>query len=216
MPKSKREKVVHLTRTQKHVRDRKEKLVSAIHTSFEEFNSVYVFEYGNLRTQYLKDIRSIWNSSRFFLGKNKVMQRALGKSKTDETRKGTFSLVQHLEGQRGLLFTNQTEEEVSKYFRDYSSVDFARAGAKATDDFILRAGPIEGPSSMEIQFRNLGLPTELKDGVIMLREDIKVCSTGDVLTVEQARILKHFDVKMETFRLKLICKWEKGEFKVFH
>jgi mRNA turnover protein 4 len=51
---------------------------------------------------------------RFFFGKNKVMAFALGKSIEDEYKDNLHKLSDRLYGQCGLLFTNQTKDEVIK------------------------------------------------------------------------------------------------------
>lgn len=63
------------------------------------------------------------------------------------------------------------------------------------------------PHSMEPGFRKLGLPTELKNGVIHLREDFVVCKEGQTLTPERADILKHFGHKLAEFRLEIMGHW---------
>ncbi len=50
--------------------------------------------------------------------------------------------------------------------------------------------PLQFGHAMEPQLRAIGLPTALKKGVIHLIKDHVVCTEGDKLTSEQARILK--------------------------
>jgi mRNA turnover protein 4 len=45
------------------------------------------------------------------------------------------------------------------------------------------------PHNMEPQLRQLGMPTQLVNGVVMLRSDHVICREGDVLTPEQAQLL---------------------------
>ena len=49
---------------------------------------------------------------RFFFGKNRVMQLALGRTEEEEYRENLHKLTRHVQGQTGLLFTNATEKEV--------------------------------------------------------------------------------------------------------
>jgi mRNA turnover protein 4 len=61
--------------------------VNAIRDAAENYNSVYVFSFENMRNQKLKEFREqLQKSSRFFLGSNKVMQVALGRSPSDEIK----------------------------------------------------------------------------------------------------------------------------------
>ena len=78
-----------------------------------------------------------------------------------------------LRNQRGLLFTSQTLEEVTKYFEDHSESDYLRSGGIAEETVELDAGPLEQFShAIEPQLRQLGMPTELKKGVIKLMQVI--------------------------------------------
>ncbi|MBZ3875614.1 mRNA turnover protein 4-like protein [Sciurus carolinensis] len=51
------------------------------------------------------------------------------------------------------------------------------------------------------QLRQLGLPTALKRSVVTLLSDYKVCKEGDVLTLEQACVLKLFEYEMAEFKV---------------
>ncbi|KAA0707519.1 mRNA turnover protein 4 -like protein [Triplophysa tibetana] len=170
----------------------------------------------NMRNNKLKDVRTAWKHSRFFLGKNKVMMIALGKGPTDEYKDNLHKLSRFLRGEVGVLFTNKTKEEVKEYFSNFKEVDYARAGNQATMAVTLDEGPLEQfPHSMEPQLRQLGLPTALKKGVVTLIKDFEVCKDGDTLTPEQARILKFFGIEMAEFKLSIKCMWnsETGDFE---
>ncbi|XP_075028701.1 mRNA turnover protein 4 homolog isoform X2 [Calonectris borealis] len=121
-----------------------------------------------------------------------------------------------LRGEVGLLFTNRSRDEVDEWFSKFKEVDFARAGNKATYAVNLDTGPLEQfPHSMEPQLRQLGLPTALKKGVVTLLSDYEVCKEGDVLTPEQARVLKLFGYEMAEFKVTIKFLWnsETGEFQ---
>ncbi|CAH2318377.1 mRNA turnover 4 homolog [Pelobates cultripes] len=171
-----------------------------------------------MRNNKLKDVRNAWKHSRLFFGKNKVMMVALGKGPCDEYKDNLHKLSKCLKGEVGVLFTNRTAQEVKEWFDQFKETDFSRAGNKATHDVVLDVGPLEQfPHSMEPQLRQLGLPTALKKGVITLLSDYEVCKEGDVLTPEQARILKLFGYQMAEFKVTLKAKWiaETGEFQRF-
>ncbi|XP_014246625.1 mRNA turnover protein 4 homolog [Cimex lectularius] len=211
MPKSKRDKKVSLTKTTKKGLQAKHSLVEQIRKSVEQYKNIFVFSVENMRNGKLKNLRGDWNDSRFFFGKNKVMTLGLGRKKEDEVEDNLHKLSAKLKGQCGLLFTNRSNDDVTKFFDTYLEKDYARSGFVATETVVVPEGPLpEFPHSMEPQLRQLGLPTSLKKGVVTLLTDHKVCNEGDVLTPEQARILKLLDNRMAQFKISLICMWSKG------
>ena len=52
--------------------------------------------------------------NRFFLGKNRVIAIALGKSKEDESSENIHEISKRLKGQCGILFTDKPKKEVLK------------------------------------------------------------------------------------------------------
>ncbi|XP_069466497.1 mRNA turnover protein 4 homolog [Ambystoma mexicanum] len=216
MPKSRRDKKVSLTKTTKKGLEVKQTLIEELRKCVDTYKYLFVLSIENMRNNKLKDVRNAWKHSRIFFGKNKVMMVALGRAPTDEYKDNLHKMSKCLRGEVGLLFTNRTKEEVNEWFTQFKEADFARAGNKATFDVTLDEGPLEQfPHSMEPQLRQLGLPTALKKGVITLLSDYDVCKEGDVLSPEQARILKLLGYEMAEFSVRIKSMWssENGEFQ---
>lgn len=208
MPKSKRDKKISLTKTAKKGLQSKQKLIEELWKCVDTYRNLFIFSVANMRNNKLKDIRTAWKHSRFFFGKNKVMAIALGKRETDEYKDNLHKVSKYLRGEVGVLFTNKTKDEVQEYFDHFKEMDFARSGNLAQMDTTLNEGPLEQfPHSMEPQLRQLGLPTALKKGVVTLLKEHAVCKEGDVLTPEQARILKLFGIEMAEFKVQIKCMW---------
>ncbi|XP_074608018.1 mRNA turnover protein 4 homolog [Acropora palmata] len=208
MPKSKRSKVLSLTKTKKKGLELKTGLVKEIQECVDNYTFVYLFSVENMRNSKLKEVRDEWKRSRFFFGKNKVMMIALGKNKEAEYKDNLHKISNKLKGQCGLMFTNQAKDDVIRWFKDYSELDYARAGNEATCDVKIDAGPLEEfQHSMEPQLRQLGLNTALKRGIINLQTDFQICKEGDTLTPEQARLLKLFGNPLAEFHITLLCLW---------
>ena len=117
------------------------------------------------------------------------MQVALGRTQEEEYRDNLCKLGENLGGNCALFFTNRSKEEVLGFFREYKSLDYARAGFKATESFVIPKGEMPFAHSMMEEFKKLRLPVEIKNGKIHMREDYTVCKAGKVLTPEQCRIL---------------------------
>ncbi|KAK3834246.1 MAG: ribosomal protein L10-domain-containing protein [Linnemannia elongata] len=215
MAKSKRNKIVPLTQTDKKGRAGKDALYEQIRESAELYKYIWIFSVENMRNTYLKTVRSEWKTSRFFFGRTKVMAKALGTSPEDEHKDNLHKLSEQLVGHVGLLFTNTEPEEVREFFANYTESDFARSGIKATSTFVVPAGPVYRgeevfPHNMEPQLRSLGMPTVLNNGIVTLTNEYRVCKEGQTLTPEQAQLLKLFHVQMAEFHVTLKSYYHEG------
>ena len=97
MPKSKRDRVVALTVVKKKDRAWKESLVRSIRDCISAYPSVFVFRCENMRNDAFKGLREdLSETSRFFVGGNKLMRAAFGKSEEEEVEKGAAAFVRHI------------------------------------------------------------------------------------------------------------------------
>ncbi|KMZ59837.1 mRNA turnover protein 4 [Zostera marina] len=217
MPKSKRNNIVTLSKTKKKGREHKEQVVNGIRQALDEYSSVYVFSFENMRNSKFKEFREkLKSSSRLFLGSNNVMKVALGRSHSDEAKPGIHKLSKILGGHSGLFFTNLATSDVRRLFDEYEELDFARTGTAATEKVELMEGPLEQfTHEMEPFLRKQGIPVRLNKGVIELVSDFVVCKEGEPLSPESARILRLLGMKMASFRLHLLCRWSPDEFEVY-
>ncbi|KAK9239293.1 ribosomal protein L10-domain-containing protein [Lipomyces kononenkoae] len=224
MPKSKRSKLVTLTKTQKKGREGKELLFDQIREALELYKYVWVFDVANMRNSFLKDVRRDWNGSRLLFGRTKVMAKALGLTKEDEVKENMSKLSKYVKGAVGLLLTNEDPDTVVTYFAEFAKSDFPRAGQIASVSFTIPSGIIYSrggqisaeddlplPHSLESTLRvQLGVPTSLRNGKIMIDNDFEVCKEGSVLDAKQTRLLKLFGVACAEFRVRLVAYWGDG------
>ncbi|KAL0481282.1 mRNA turnover protein [Acrasis kona] len=215
MPKSKREKIVSLTKTKKRgTLEHKKELIEEIKEAVEEFSSLILFDLSDSRSTHIRELRTHFNDCRIFMSKNKVMIRALGKSPEDECGENLHIVSSHIVDLCGLLFTNRPKDEIVKALNDFKITDFARSGEKCTETVVIPAGIVpEMPHSLEERLLSLNLPIEVKDGGINFRYEHVVAKKGDTLTPEQAKILKHFSKQLSEFHVNLKCYWSKGDFQ---
>lgn len=220
MPKSKRAKVVHLTQVDKKTKEERKQQFDNIREACDTYTSIYVFGVANMRNTYLKNVRAHFADSRLFFGKTKVMAKALGQSASEEYQPGLAELSKYLSGNVGLLFTNRESADVLGYFENLSEMDFARAGVKATREFVVPAGvvytrggevavedDVPMPHSLEVTVRKWGMPTKLHQGKVMLDSDYTVCREGQTLNSHQTALLKLFGVAMAEFKIEIKAYW---------
>lgn len=67
MPKSKRQKVVHLTKVDKKGKELSLKTFANVRECLDQYQYCFVFAVENMRNTYLKDVRNDLNDSRYVL-----------------------------------------------------------------------------------------------------------------------------------------------------
>lgn len=234
-----------LSKTEKKTREDKEKIFQDIQQEVDKYRYVWVFSVSNMRNTFLKDVRQDWTGSRILFGRTKVMAKALGTSPEEAYLPNLDKLAgpqyNYMKGGRpeaplkstenvevGLLLTNETPETVREYFDSFVKKDFARAGIISPVSFVVPEGivystggqlPAEDdvplPHSMEATLRQLGMPTRLKAGKIIIDQPYEVCSEGKPLNSNQTRLLKTFGLAVADFRMNLLAYYDKEVENVF-
>merc|ERR1712212_1102413 len=219
MPKSRRDRTIALTRTsKKHGLEYKEKTIENVRSLVDSYERCFVYSLDNARNNHLKMLRSEFKTdSRFYQGKNKLTQIALGKSNENEYKDGLHQVSEKLIGEVGLLFTNRDAQTVIDYFNKFNRAAFARANDLSTVTVLIKAGPLPQFShAIEAHLRErLKFPTMLRDGVVELLQDVFLAKDNVRITADQSRLLKLFGCAISDFNVKLISRWEAktGEFE---
>ena len=223
MPKSKRLQRIAISKSSKKLKgnrglELKQQLVKKIRSRLDNCSNLFVIRLYNERTDKLQAVRSHFppsESSYFFFGKNRVMQLALGRTPATEYHPSLAKISPFLVGKMGLMLTNRSPQEVLEYFNQLKMEDYARAGNRVQQDVKIDEGPLDGfQHTMEPLLRSLGLTTTLKKGVVHLLKPFTICSTGDVLTPEQAKLLKLFQHPLAQFQIKVKAHWNKNSEQV--
>ena len=58
-----------------------------------------------------------------------------------------------------------------------------------------------------------GMTTSLNKGVIILEKEYTLCTAGQPITPENAKLLKLFDMKLADFQVVLKAVWHDGTFE---
>mmetsp|Transcript_6931 Transcript_6931/g.7920 ORF Transcript_6931/g.7920 Transcript_6931/m.7920 type:complete len:250 (+) Transcript_6931:203-952(+) len=208
MPKSRRNKQVSLTKVKKGGKERKGTLIENVRDSVDEFPHLYVLRFKNMKNVAFKKLRDeIQDSTRFFLGSNKVMQVALGRDETDALRENLNKVSDRLAGNAGLCFTKLPRAELQNKFAMHEDFDYARPGQVATETVQFEAGPVHGHTgaplahTLEPTCRANGMPTRLNHGTVELLVNHEVCKEGDLLSPKACALLRLFDIKMAQFEI---------------
>mmetsp|Transcript_18892 Transcript_18892/g.75889 ORF Transcript_18892/g.75889 Transcript_18892/m.75889 type:complete len:221 (-) Transcript_18892:174-836(-) len=214
MPRSKRDRRVTLAKAGKHVltRDVKSRIVDEIRGAVDRYGNAYVLEIENSRNELLNNARSVFKDSKFYFGRNQICKVALGVDTSSEYADGISEIGKHLSGQTCLLFTDRDFEKVKSDLQSCETTTFARSGFVSSEEVVIEKGKLEEfKVSQEAHLRELGLPVSIVRGDVVLLADYKVCSEGETLTPEKAKLLEHRGIEMAVFKLTPICCWKKDE-----
>lgn len=213
---------VALTQTEKRgTREHKSQYIEQVRRAIDAHSGLFLFHFENMRSSKFKSVRLFFrDDARIFLGKNKLLQIALGRSEEEEYQENLHQIGKRIKGGSvGLLLTSLPRGEVESYFAKWEEPDFARAGMVAPEEIIVTNDMLLGfPVSMMEQFRKLGMPIEIKNGKIHLtaRDEWRLCKMGEMLSAEKCRLLVHFDKKLAKFKVQLGAYWSNGEFELLH
>ena len=217
-------RTVALTQTDKRAtRDHKSKYIQEVRDAIDAHEHIFLFSYENMRSNKFKNVRLHFRNenSRMFLGKNKLLQIALGRTAEEEYADNLQHMAKRIHGGSvGLLFTSQSPQQVEEYFAQLAEPDFARAGAMAEREVtITNADLTSFPVSMMEQFRKAGMPVEIQVGKIILRDGLeswRICKEGQTLSADQCKLLVHFGKQLATFKVELVCRWTNGDLEEYN
>ena len=210
---SKRTQQVSLTKVKPKGKDLKTKLHQQLSAYIELYPTIFVFSYYNFKTNPLQKLRESFTTSKFLLGKSKVLQSALSQHKD---MPNIEKINKHLKGYCGLLFTKESIESIIEYFYTWRETVCLLSGQNATETIVIPKGVgtfDRFSNTIEPYLRTLGLPTRVHEGKIEMLTDFSVCNAGEVVNVEKAKILRLLNVEQGEMKIELKAVWSAGEFK---
>lgn len=110
MPKSKRNKIVHLTKVKKKGKDHVEELKKQIEEYVTKFRLVYLFDFDQTKSDLIMKMRLRFKGiGRVFAGRNSAVVQTL-QTIGKRTNTNFDDLIEQVNGHRGLLFTDMENE----------------------------------------------------------------------------------------------------------
>ena len=204
--------MIHTSKVKKSNKSAKSEQIESVRDCIAEMRYAYVVTVSNERNNIIKSVRDNLKPGKMFYSKNKLVQVALGFEPESGCADGIHKLTVHLVGHTGLIVTSLGKSDLESLLSAHEEPEFARAGGVATQTVELPEGfdaLASFPHSMETQVRKLGMPTLLHDGKIRLLAKYVVCHEGDVLTANQAQLLKLLNIQMAKFEIVLKAVWDK-------
>lgn len=210
---SKRAQQVSLTKVKPKGKDLKSKLHQQLAAYLELYPTAIAFSYNNFKTHPLQKLRDSFTTSKFLLGKSKVLQSAISQHKDLANLDG---LKKHLKGYAGLLFTKEDPAGMIDFFLTWRESVGLLPGQCSTENVLISKGVgtfDRFANTIEPYLRTLGLPTRVHEGKIEMLADFVVCTAGEVVNVEKAKILRLLNIQQGEMRIELKAVWNNGELK---
>lgn len=206
MVKSKRVKKVLLTKDLKKKRKDKSEVIEKVHEYIGKFKFVYVVKLKNQRNSALKHLRVMLEPGKLLIGKNKLLQVALGADSNSESAKNAHKVSSFLHGERGLIFTDLTPSELNKVLEESSTMELGREGSLSDVTCVVEPNTElesmykSAESHIRRQFPQLKpTPLGLDQGKVV------ICEEGNPLNRYQYLLLKHLDIPCVRFEVKPIA-----------
>ena len=108
--------------------------------------------------------------------------------------------------------TSEPRSAIEAVLLEVRAPEFAVAGFQPTSTLLLERGVIDFPVSMQGALKRLELPVEVQDSQLILTDSYLAHSDKRPLSVEQAKLLTHLDIKLDVFQPRLVCGWVDGTF----
>jgi len=211
MPKSKRQSVVTLNKTKRKVKANKSVHMDKIEKHLKKYKTCFVFQYKNMTTAPLKELQEKIQDSKFCFAKRRLMQIPFGKP-DDEPYTNSHLVAKYLKGDVGLLFSNKTVEDCEYFFKTFAHPEFANPGESAITTVELMPGTEvfqNFSGSNEQYLRKLGLDLAVEDAKINLEKPFLAAEVGQLMNVNQTRVLKFLGIKLAEFKLTPVFRWER-------
>ena len=218
MPKSKRTKLISLTRTKPKTRDAKTKLLTRVKLLISKYTRVAVVSYTNMNAAAQLSLRSHLGSiSKIIFGKKSILKMALGTS--EESSEDSVNMLSDFfnDGQIALVFSNQPVSTLKSKLENFSKIEFAQPGSLSPANVVLGKGDTvfkSMSSSNDEYLRNLGLDVNVHEGKLNLVSDFLAAGKGLALSSEQCKILKLLGIKLGKVKVEVRAIFDKENFRL--
>mmetsp|Transcript_9188 Transcript_9188/g.14501 ORF Transcript_9188/g.14501 Transcript_9188/m.14501 type:complete len:302 (+) Transcript_9188:1336-2241(+) len=174
-----------------------------------KYQKIIVVETENIGSiQFQKCRKALGGSSVLLLGKITSIKKVLEKNQTQNPR--LKNLKDYIEGNIGLIFTNNQPYSIKEVLSKNSVPAPAKTGQLAQCDVIVPAGPTNITPDGTSFFQALNIPTKISKGQIEIQDDIKICSKGSVIGESEVSLLNKLGIIPFSYELKIKIIYDDG------
>jgi large subunit ribosomal protein L10 len=166
----------------------------------ERYDSVGVVDIAGIPSRQLQDMRrELHGTAALRVSRNTLVVRAL-----EEVDEGLEDLTEHVEGQVGLIGTNDNPFGLYQRLEESKTPAPINAGEVAPNDIVIPEGDTgvdPGPFVGELQ--SVGANARIEEGSIQVMEDSTVLSAGEEVSQDLANVLSELGIEPKEVGLDL-------------
>ena len=174
--------------------------VDALVDVVESYDSIGVVNIAGIPSRQLQDMRrDLYGTAELRVSRNTLLERAL-----EEVGDGLGALTEHIEGQVGLIGTNDNPFALYQELEASKTPAPIGAGEVAPNDIVVPEGDTgvdPGPFVGELQ--SVGASARIQDGSIQVTEDSTVLEAGEEVSQDLSNVLSELGIEPKEVGLDL-------------
>lgn len=186
----------------------KEEEVEELKNLIEEYGVVGVIDLFEVPSKQVQQIRkSIKGKAEIRMSRKTLILRALEESE----KEGVKKLKENMGEMPALIFSYLDSFKLAKILRENTQKAKAKPGMTAPRDIEVEPGPTSfRPGPLLSKFGNLGIPTDVEEGKVVIKNKATVVEKGEKVNNEAANLLTKLGIKPREIGLALKAAWESG------
>ncbi len=188
---------------------KKNNLYKSISTYATQYKNIALIRMEKVRASQISSLRKKLHDTKIFSVKDRIAKKALSNINMD----GIDNIVNGINGQCMLVFTNVSPFELSAIFAKNKTMLLSREGDISNIDIIIPAkntGVAPGPILTD--FKENGIPTKIDQGTVWITKDTQVIKKGEKISAKLASILGKLNIKPIEATVKLNMAMEEGNY----
>ncbi|CAN8064237.1 unnamed protein product [Agarophyton chilense] len=183
--------------------------VAHLQAAFDEYDQAFLVNADNVGSKQMQEIRiSTREDCLLVFGKNTQMRKAI--LEKAEENPDLNSLVDHLKGNVGFVFTKGELKEVRDRIISNKVPAPARAGAIAQVGVTIPAGLTGMEPTQTTFFQALNIPTKISRGQIEIMSNVELFKEGEKVSSSEVALLTKMKIKPFSYGLQFKQVYDKG------
>jgi large subunit ribosomal protein LP0 len=175
-------------------RERKKRLYNNFNGVLDQFKNVLLVTVDNVGSGQMQKVRkALRGKAVMVMGKKTLLRMVIRKAL--ERNPKLESILPHLRGNTGLVFTNEDLATIRSVVVEFKVPAAAKAGTFAPNDVIVPPGATGLDPGQTAFFQALNIATKIAKGSIEITSEVLLIKKGEKITSSQTALLGKLDIK---------------------